>query len=740
MKKIYTFLLSCAPCVIPYAGDAQAPEKGQQRLHEIPVEYVDAFANTGHPEVAYWFFAENMMTRHRWRGKIDSFARYSKYTLIFLTARGKCDFYDTAVMHPVFRDLVAYAHNKGLKIGLQIWKDDRGVLPENTNRLVQEGEVTLDADGKADYEVHAEGCRDPKTLFKSELFRVYAFKKTAGGGNPADPGGWYVPGTLEDITGMVTSIADTDRVSVSIHAGSRLKGYTAYIMTQHYYKSCSNFSGQAKRILTGVFGAYSDIPFDGVGLDEYKSLRIVRPQAMKGRHVFRERLYAVGMGRRLRSITGEAPERVLFDMRYAPAGRPEVRIRAIDEYMALLRTATLDVERTMYETGKRLYGKNCFVGLHNTFHNNLDQDEVWQTGVSWWNIKRDYGHTDEETATPIQLGIGMCYPMNAMYNMYYNKSLQRIWTKALYDLRYGIRTHYHAANDGQQWGVSIEEPAALEKINRVENAARLLNRFNPTFPGVKLLVVYGMPALCNWWPEESQRGMYDINDKLNMDGKCVELWKNGFLNAAVPTDVIEDGRLTLNAAGKPVLNGYTFDAVIFLYPQYSRPEVTGFFRRYVSKGGRLLIEGPATRDFYGKDMTAEWKKIGQRAIATSFSVENAALLGTGRNTLPEGVRNEDGSFTFTSPASLDADKPASFSFTNGQHHFTGSYRGIAVLRTDSSGRLEKLAATGFSSLSRDGQEILRLDREADIFLSEKDGRRTVTVADAGGGIKVFAAE
>ncbi|HVU58158.1 MAG TPA: GH92 family glycosyl hydrolase, partial [Puia sp.] len=725
------------PMSRPGAGDEMEVRPGA--LKEAPVHYVDAFSNEGHPEVAYWFFDQKMLARDRYRGKIDSLASYSKYTLVFLTSRGT-DFYDTVLMHPVFEDLVAYAHSKGLKIGLQIWKDDRGVLPENTNRLIQEGEVLLDDHGKARYDVHAEGCRDPKTIFKSEVFKIYAFQKLGSdtgmrAGKVESPGGWYKDGTLKDITGKATVQADTDEVKLTIHGGRKLKGYTAYIMTQHYYMSCSNFSDQAKEILTRVFEAYKDIPFDGVALDEYKGLRIARPPALVN-GVFRDRLYMAGMGERLRDIMGMPAERALFDMRYAPVGQPEVRIRAIDEYMRLLRTATLDVERTMYETGKRLYGKDCFIGVHNTFHNNLDEDEVWQTGVSWWNIRRDYGHTDEETSTPIQLGIGMCYPMNAMYNMYYNKSLDRIWTKALYDLRYGIRTHYHAANDIQGWGVSIDAPAALEKINRVENGARLMNRFNPSFPGIRLLVVYGMPAQCNWWPDAGQRGRYDVNDRLHLEGKCVELWKNGVLNVAAPTDVIEDGRLALNAAGKPVLNGYVFDAVVFLYPQYSLPKVTAFFRRYVEGGGRLLIEGPATHDFYGKDMTAEWKGIAEKAVATSFSLENVLRLGTGKNDLTEGVLNEDGSYTFTSPGSLATDRPAVFSFTKGGHRLSGVYKGVAVIRVDGDGGLQKLAATGFSSLSRDGEEVLRLSREADIFFSE--GR--VTVADAGHSVKAYAAE
>jgi hypothetical protein len=712
MKKILFFI---APSVLLFITSCRYEER-------INVNYTDEFKNVNHPQVAYWFFSPNMMPEERYKGKIDTFAVYSKYTLVYLTARDGCDFYDVKTMHPVFKKLVAYAHQKGLKIGLQIWKNNTGTLLENTDRLIQEGEVLLDGNGRGSYHVKAKGAREPDTIIKSELFKIYAFKKTSDG--------FYDPSTLKEITDKAVSKNSKSEVSLQIRAGSNFKGYTAYILTQHFYNSCSNFSDQAKSFIVNVFKAYSDIPFDAIGLDEYKNMTITRePVLLKNKEVFRERLYSIGMAKRMKETMGMDLDQVLFDMRFAPEGKPSVRIKAINCYMSLLRKSTLDVEKVMYYTGKELYGENTFIGLHNTFHNNLDQDEVWQTGVSWWDIKRDYGHTDEGTPAPIQLGIGMANTENAMYNMYYNRSIDSIWTKALYDLRYGIRTHYHAANDGRVWGVSIETPEALKKINKVENCARLLNRFNPTFPQIKLLVVYGMEAMYDWYPDTAQRGLYDINDKLGMEKKSVELWDNGYLNVSVPTDVIEDGRLKLNNQGKPEMHGYTFDAVILLDPQYSKEITTKFFQNYVNKGGKLLIEGTATRDFYGNDITESWKKIMDKAVATSYSLGNAAKLGIPKNSLQDGVENQEGSYTFTSIESLKNNRPAIFSFSYNGNRFEGSYKGLAAIQVNKIGNLEKLAATAFLYLKRNGSDLLRLSKAADVFIISRDGLLKATIAD-----------
>jgi hypothetical protein len=696
----------------------------------IKVNYVNAFENSNHPEVAYWFITDKMMVPKKYKEKIDSFAAYSKYTLVFLTQRDNCDFYDAKSMYPFFKGVVAYAHQKGLKIGLQIWKSDKGTRVENTDRLMQEGEVQLDDAGKASYSVKAKGARNMNTLLKSELFRIYAFKKTGDG--------FYDPATLRVITGAAKVEADTSNVQVSLNAGAAFKGYTAYILTQHYYNSCSNFSEQARSIMSDAFKAYSDIPFDGIGLDEYKNLQIARsPILVAAKDVFRERLYSLDMAKRMKAVSGFDLDRILFDMRYAPSGNAAVRIQAINVYMALLRTATLGIETMMYDLGKKLYGKNTFIGLHDTYHNNLDRDEVWQTGVSWWNIKRDYGHTDENTAIPIELGVGMSYAENAMYNMYYDKSLDKIWTKALYDLRYGVRTHYHAANDVQGWGVSIDDPAALVQINKVENAARLLNRFNPPFPQAKILVVYGMEALFNWYPNVEERGLYDIREKLDMDKKSMLLWNNGYINASVPTDLIEDGRLKLNTEGKPVLNGYVFDAVVFLYPQYAKGTTTKFIQDYISKGGKLLIEGEVTHDFHGRDISEAWKAIAAKAVATSFSLDNVAKLGVPKTELIDGVANGDGMFTFTSIESIKDNSPANFSFSYKGNSFSGKYKGLAAIKVDTKGNLQKLAATGFSTFSRNGKEIFHTDKEADVFISFQEGEYFVTIADAKKSIKIY---
>ena len=201
--------------------------------------------------------------------------------------------------------------------------------------------------------------------------------------------------------------------------------------------------------------------------------------------------------------------------------------------------------------------------------------------------------------------------------------------------------------------------------------------------------------------------------------------------------MIEDGRLNLNAAGKPVLNGYVFDAVLFIGPRYSKERTVKFFQEYVAKGGKLLLDGPADFDYRGKNITETWRKIASKAVATSYSLENTAKLGIAKNELKDGVANDPGTFTFTSIESLQENKPATFSFTYLGNTFSGTYKGLAVIKIDQKGELQKLAATAFSSLHKNGKEILHLSDEADLFLTVENGVTNATIADPAKTVKLY---
>ncbi|MDP4291582.1 MAG: hypothetical protein Q8908_10925, partial [Bacteroidota bacterium] len=471
---------------------------------------------------------------------------------------------------------------------------------------------------------------------------------------------------------------------------------------------------------------------DGVALDEYTNLHISPSWELKNEK-WRERLYSLSMASEFQAKNGHPLDKTLFNMRYAPSGHPEVRIQAINQYMDIMRSGPMAIENTVYQKAKEVFGKNTFAGVHDTHHNALTGDEFWVTGLNWWSIPREYGQTDEHTPTPTQMGIAMANPMNAMYNMYYNKSIDNIVEKALGDLRWGIRTHYHAVNDVQGWGVSVDKLDALKKINPVENCARMMNRFNPALPEIKLLVIFGMEALSNWFPDDSARGPYDYNEKLGIEDKAFTLWKAGYLNALVPSDLIVSKKLVIGEDGKPVMNGHKFDAIVYLYPQYSRDPVIKFLETYVSKGGKLMVEGNASYDFYGKDISTRYEKIFRNAIH-GFSVKGISQLGVKQNIIEGGCKNEDGSYTFTDLESLFRDKPATFKIDIDGDKYEGNYKGITLLKTNKKSGVTKLSSTGLQELRKNGIPLLSFEKPTGLFFS-KSKVSSIIISDSTKTIK-----
>ncbi len=702
----------------PYILFSQAKSK---------IEYLSGFKNTNHPQIAYWFLTPGILENEQYLNDFGKMIDQTLFDFIFLDARNGCTFSDVKKMHPVMEKIVAMAHQRNIKIGYRTQVERMKPIPEEvTERFIAEAETSLDISGKGRCSLNAKLVRSKSSL-KKEVFKVFVFKKTSGG--------FYDPATLKEISDYDFTVKD-QTVSVTIHGGKILNGYTAYVMAEFYYNSISNFSPEAVEQTVRFINAYSDIPFDGIMLDEYSNYRIIPPWMMKFKFDnFRLRSYSLSMAKELEIKTGLPAGTTLFNMRYAPAGKPEIRIKAINDYMDLMRGGAMHVEDAMYKRAKELYGPNCFIGAHNTFHNTLVCDEIWATGIKWWSIPREYGFSDEKTPLPTQMGIAMSYPANAMYNMYYDGNIKRFATKTMTDLRFGIRTFYHAFND-KQWGLGLENPEAVHALNPVENCARLLNCFNPSLPEIKLLVIFGNEALQNWYPNKWERGSYDNNDQLKIEEKAVKIWKAGYRNALVPTDLIAEGKLKLNANNKPELNGHEFDAIIFLYPQYAKEPVLNFLEDFVNKGGKLMIEGDATHNFKGEKIADRMAAIYRKVIVRNFSINKIPQLGIVRNMISNGCRNGDGSYVFTDIKSVQTNREASFSIHVGADNYSAEYHGLAAIAVDPQKGLQKFVCAGFRELRKNGQVIFSLTNKADIFVEKQGDGYQISISDKSGSNKI----
>ncbi len=669
--------------------------------------------NARHPQILYWFWQPRILENQNYLQGVRDIAARSPFDLIFLTARDGLSFFDTPRMAPVLRETVDLAHQLGLKIGLQLWPKSNEtptplpVTEKEVQGLVVEQTLTLDDNGCAAFKAHSRNARNNPPL-SSSVLAAFAYRKASDGG--------YVTESLQQLAPSQIRWEAPDATTVigTIDAGHALAGHFVYLMTLHLHHYLDPWGKAASDSFTRLLEAYSDIPLDGCALDEYSYMRIkVRPEPIDGVPAWRERFYSPAFAQAFSQRTGRDLLRTFFEMRHTSSGDASTRIKATNLYFDVQRHGPLVVENAFYQFAKKLFGESTFIGVHNTFHNQLTNDEIWATGCNWWDLPREYGQTDEDICMPVRLGVAASHPQPIHYDMYYARNVDDFCAKAIRDARYGGRIHYHAYDDGTRWGLDLRDEHFLANIRPIEEKIRLLNHFNGPLPRLSLLLVFGYEALTNWWPDSASRNAHDLNGSLNIMEKAQAVWEAGFPCALVPSHAIEDGRLVVDDHGRAVYCGHSFDALMYLNPQYAKTCVWDFLERLVEQGGRLMLEGDATHDFSGRDVAGRYRQLKGRAAFTGFDLNLLDQLGGRRNDLSDGCRLEDGSVVLTDLPSIRSGIPKPFCVTLGRHQFSGAYIGVMALLTDGSGEVRKFVCGGFTQLLRNGQVIQHSDHPVD---------------------------
>ena len=679
--------------------------------------------NSRHPEILYWFWDEHTLENRQYMEDIARICRETCFDLVFFTARGTLDFYaDRDRLAPAFAEVADYAHAHGVKVGLQLWRDLSQVTEETAISLLVEGECLLDRDGMAHYRGVKFGDRDGKCI-QSRLFAAYVLEKIAPG--------VYAPGSLENVTDRCSwSCPNVETVDVQLNLGSAYAGKTAYFVTAHAFQSPDLYTQYYEDSFRSILNHYQDIPFDGIGLDEFKSINVMHAvEVFQNSAPFRQRLYGNGFAKYFAEQTGLSLRDCILEMRWNAQGEESRRMAAINRYFDVLKDNVIKVENFVAAEAKRRYGEDIFIGLHNTYHNSLSNDEIWQTGCMWWDLPREYGQTDEDICYPVRMGISCSHPQALVYDMFYAKTTPDcIYEKAMRDARYGVRIHYHAYHDLRPNRFDMNNDAFLANMRKIESRIRLLNALELPRPQMDLLVVFGRPAQANWFPYSHLRNAYDTNGGLFVLEKCDALWNAGVVCALVPSTKIDSGMLRLTEDGKIDYNGHIFQQLLFIAPEYSKPETLSFLLE-AAKHSPVFIDGEATHDFNGQDCRAAFAEIAQFAKVHPFDLPWLLSNGIHKNAIRNGAVMEDGTVILTDSASVLTDKPVDFTIEAAGHTFSGSYVGLVALKADPSGSLCKFACGGFQSLLRDGAPYLHTDSVCDLLLDRTRDCAQVISAD-----------
>lgn len=648
-----------------------------------------------HPRIQYWFWDRELLDQGNYCDQLDVLVRESDFNTVILTERDGVNFFDQT-LKPHFAKVIAHSHKLGLKIILQLWPlgqmNPVDVDITEAAAMVTEAEGQING-GVVSLTLESRHVRDAHNTvpLSCRLLKAYAFRKCDEG--------VYQAGTLVDVTDRAVVIPKGEQCLSLQLSLPEYEGCTVYAMAAHYYRYPDLFSEHMIRDFADIMEAYKDLGFDGFVLDELRNMVILPPWNCDN---FRDRFYGLHFEEYFRQYTGKELVRTLFDMRYCVEGCVEDRISAINRYFDIFRHSTKRIEVFMAQYNQSVYDQAAFLGLHNTFHNWLQNDEIWMTCCNWWEVPRKYAQTDENMIFPIRMGIACQASESLIYDMYYHKEPQTFFEKLMKEACFGSRIHYHAMNDGKRWGADTGSAAFLKVLRPYEDCITLLDGFDPAgLPKMELLVVFGFPALCNWYPDYDARNQYDINGKLNIEQRVNDLWNNGYFNALAPSDAITDGRITLQD-GRFDYCGHKFDKLLYLYPEYSKAEVTEFLESAARKGYDLRIIGQYTRDFEGKP--ARLNMSDEHFLCEAEDIAEAMALR--KNDIPNGCILEDGSVLISDYESVENSCDCIARFTCNGNSYEAAFRGVFAMKPGGSNHIRKLAAGKLQYLKKDGQMLV----------------------------------
>ena len=656
------------------------------------------------PNILLWNFESYSLEKKRYLQELDFIKENTLVDYVAISPRNGVHLQNLQQCHGILKEITEYAHKIGLKIILHLVAhegfynaifttgnhpaiDQAQIFPianpQNAQAITRDIELITDENGFAEFYHQAIWGRKKIMPIYSEILKAYSFDKTAEG--------FYKADSLHDVTSAVRiTDARTNAMKFEINLGKENKAKNVFVLLAQYYNHTAVSDEWAN--FKNLIDSYADIPLDGVQLDEYGYIVLNTNSIFEGKEPpFRGRLYSKGMNSYYKNNLNTDLSRLLFDMRYAPENSDKIRIKAINTYFETLRIFPLEIEKKVYNYAKEIFGENAYVGCHNTFHNDLESDEIWKTACNWWDIPRELGHTDENICYPVRWGIMLACNNPITLDMYYSKNFNLHYDHIIESAPFNCREYHHAFDDFY-WGSSFTEPEFLKNINYLDKTIATLNDFQSVYPKMDLLIIFGAAAQNNWYPDYSARNIWDIDGTLHIQEKCEQIWCAGYRCALVPDYAVEDNRITLKG-NKIYFGGYEFSHCLFLYPKYAKKETYEFLNNADKNGVKIAVTGKNTVDFNGNPAQLN------APVFDEFNLSILEEIGCNKSAIEGGCIYSDGSFSLVSHSLLN-NVPTEFDFELNGRRIHGNHTGLLAFREN-----EAAFATKDSQLFIDEKKI-----------------------------------
>ncbi len=341
-------------------------------------------------------------------------------------------------------------------------------------------------------------------------------------------------------------------------------------------------------------------------------------------------------------------------------GNEAKSLRIVNQYHENIRLRLAEIEGHLYDSTKKYFGEDAFVGAHPTWWGDeLDNNfEAYDNGLDWWETKRDFAQTDELIIMPVRLAMSRKCGGAVWYNMWYSMRTMdiRSYYKETYtNVIYGGRTHW-LGYECYEPGVvlCLNAPGLLEGAAEVERKVKQLDELQASRPDARVLVVFGYEAVCNHYISNpgdmriERRGIKMHNVLKNTK----KLFEHPYLCEMVPTTEIENGSVSFEG-NKVSYCGHEYDAAVVMYPDCISKETFDKLNSFEKSGGNMIVCGDI--NVYSNGETADVSFADCKRFMPEVSADEIASelekMGIAHNCGEGWCRYEDGSIVAANPCS-----------------------------------------------------------------------------------------
>ena len=465
---------------------------------------------------------------------------------------------------------------------------------------------------------------------------------------------------------------DDSTVTVEVKAVS---GRKVFVTVCSYYQFPDFWSNEYHAYLNWLMKRYSDIPLDGLSVDELGLLWYPDFDFTPGSYKMLDNapIYSLGFADTFEQRFGMSYSRSLL-YRFCSSDEDQNTVKAINYYFDTVREGLAECECRFYQKTKELYGDDAFVGVHNTWYaieEVANTPEVWKTGITWWSAKKDYGFTDEIMLYPVRTALAHKEQSPIFYNMWYGEATEQIdtyYTELWKNARFGGRTISLGYECTHEDSVLDLYPAGyLEDLSHIEEQLSHLDDLQESAANCEVLVLAGLEACCNRLANQNGHGRWDTLRGVLKEIFTLtrDIFNMGCNVDMVGSSAVYDQQLTISEDGFVTYGSQTYKYVIMAYPQFCKTALTDFLKEIVKSKTGLCVVGGLTKDFYGEPAALEGNILRFSTRPDAFDLHEQFIKnGVDFSRVQNGCVMQDGSIIFTAPA---PDKPRGNVF---ESHFT----------------------------------------------------------------------